>query len=157
MAMTKCKERGQEVSSSAKVCPHCGKKLKKGCGYYVALVIIILILFWVYRRQAGQAKADKEVGTEIVEGGFILRVLGGSGGFYDIQIPSEYLNLEDMTEIGEVLRDKYKGQPQVGVTVYVGSKWKENEVGKYTKMTPFHNWTIKLDGADKPPTKIIDY
>jgi hypothetical protein len=121
------------------------------------LVIIILILFWVYRWQAGQAKADKEVGTEIVEGGFILRVLGGSGGFYDIQIPSEYLNLEDMTEIGEVLRDKYKGQPQVGVTVYVGSKWKENEVGKYTKMTPFHNWTIKLDGADKPPTKIIDY
>ena len=39
MAMKKCKECGAEISSSAKTCPHCGKKQK-----YTGLVIFIAII-----------------------------------------------------------------------------------------------------------------
>lgn len=42
MAMKKCKECGTEISSSAKVCPNCGKKQKlSGC--LIAIIIIILL------------------------------------------------------------------------------------------------------------------
>jgi hypothetical protein len=48
MALIKCKECGKEVSSEAKKCPHCGKKLKTsslGKGIlYVFLILIGLIV-----------------------------------------------------------------------------------------------------------------
>lgn len=49
MAIKKCKECGKDVSSGAKVCPHCGKKLKMGflkkilIGFGIFFVFIIFI------------------------------------------------------------------------------------------------------------------
>ncbi len=46
MAMKKCKECGTEISSSAKVCPHCGKKQKtskKVIGLVVVLLLVIIV------------------------------------------------------------------------------------------------------------------
>lgn len=43
MAMKKCKECGTDISSSAKICPKCGKKLKH-TGVRVAIGILVVIL-----------------------------------------------------------------------------------------------------------------
>ena len=44
MAMKKCKECGEEISSSAKVCPKCGKKQGGGALKTVLIVIGVLVL-----------------------------------------------------------------------------------------------------------------
>lgn len=44
MAMKKCKECGEEISSSAKVCPKCGKKQKSLKGIIIATVLILIII-----------------------------------------------------------------------------------------------------------------
>lgn len=43
MSMKKCKECGAEVSSSAKVCPQCGKKLKHA-GVRIVIGIIVAVV-----------------------------------------------------------------------------------------------------------------
>ncbi len=48
MAMKKCKECGEEISSSAKVCPKCGKKQKvSGCLSAILVIIILIIIISV--------------------------------------------------------------------------------------------------------------
>ncbi len=49
MAMTECRECGQEVSSKAKSCPHCGvknpgKKKQKGIGWGPGCAIIVVLM-----------------------------------------------------------------------------------------------------------------
>lgn len=49
MALKKCKECGKEVSTKAKICPHCGAELKKerkpiGCGTAILAFILIFII-----------------------------------------------------------------------------------------------------------------
>jgi predicted amidophosphoribosyltransferase len=45
MALIACKECGKEISSKARVCPHCGKNLEfiQGCGTCFVIVIAIVI------------------------------------------------------------------------------------------------------------------
>ncbi len=46
MATRKCKDCGNQVSTHAKQCPHCGAPVKRnsGCGFIVALVLGIIIV-----------------------------------------------------------------------------------------------------------------
>lgn len=45
MAMKQCKECGADVSSSAKVCPQCGKKLKHtGLRVFLGLIVVLFAL-----------------------------------------------------------------------------------------------------------------
>jgi hypothetical protein len=45
MAMTKCRECGQQISTSAAACPHCGAKPKRaGAGVVILLAIGVLVL-----------------------------------------------------------------------------------------------------------------
>lgn len=71
MAMKKCKECGADVSSSAKKCPKCGKKLKH-TGLYIFLGIIAFIILIV---------AVSGGGSSVPEEKFTL--LDGSKGYYD--------------------------------------------------------------------------
>ena len=43
MALIRCKECGTEISSSAKNCPNCGKKIKH-TGLIIFLVLLVIIL-----------------------------------------------------------------------------------------------------------------
>ena len=43
MALVKCKECGHEISKNAEMCPHCGKKIKKG-NLFLRLVGILFII-----------------------------------------------------------------------------------------------------------------
>lgn len=44
MALIKCKECGQKISSKAKKCPYCGYKLRKERGKVTTIVLIILLI-----------------------------------------------------------------------------------------------------------------
>src|SRR4030042_1480369 len=47
MALKKCKECGNEVSTAAKSCPKCGAILKKGCLSYLLIGILMFVIFGV--------------------------------------------------------------------------------------------------------------
>ena len=56
MAMTKCKECGQPVSTKAVACPHCGAKVARqniGCGGLIIVVFIGVIVVGVIGSQMG--------------------------------------------------------------------------------------------------------
>lgn len=42
MALIKCSECNQEISSKAKVCPNCGKKRKKGCLKFALIFLAVI-------------------------------------------------------------------------------------------------------------------
>lgn len=64
MALKKCKECGNEISSDAKVCPHCGKKqpptkrAKLGC-LILLMVILIPLLVVIFQSQKAPKKPTR--------------------------------------------------------------------------------------------------
>ena len=58
MAMKSCKECGADISSSAKKCPQCGKKLK-GNGLIIALIVLVVILVGMIGLGMGQKNEDE--------------------------------------------------------------------------------------------------
>jgi len=46
MGLVKCSECGAEISSAAKVCPHCGKRAASGCaaGCLGCLILVVIVL-----------------------------------------------------------------------------------------------------------------
>jgi hypothetical protein len=50
MALKNCKECGKEVSSAAKVCPHCGKRYPTGGVTLPAKIALIIIGLWVFSK-----------------------------------------------------------------------------------------------------------
>ncbi len=67
MAMTTCKECGKEISSSAHVCPHCGKKrahwsLMKIVGLsFLAIVVLGIVLSAIYGTNSGNSARSSTV------------------------------------------------------------------------------------------------
>jgi len=65
MALIKCKECGKEVSSEARKCPHCGKKLKtsrigKGILYVFVIIIGLGILGTIISNTNKEEKTSKQ-------------------------------------------------------------------------------------------------
>lgn len=53
MALVKCKECGNEVSTKAKRCPRCGAKVPKGIGVFGILMMVLVVwVFFVIGRNA---------------------------------------------------------------------------------------------------------
>lgn len=59
MALTKCKECGKEISKDAEVCPHCGKKVKKG-NLFLQIVGILFIINFVGNLSNSDKIASKQ-------------------------------------------------------------------------------------------------
>lgn len=57
MALKKCKECGEEISSSAKVCPKCGKK--QGGSLKIILIIIAIIIVIIAIASGGNKNTSK--------------------------------------------------------------------------------------------------
>jgi len=61
MALVACKECKQQVSSDAKTCPHCGKKIKAGVGRGCLLVLlafmVMVILIIIFAPDSSQNSA----------------------------------------------------------------------------------------------------
>lgn len=78
MAIKKCKECGSNVSSSAKKCPNCGKKLKH-TGLIVTACIIVFIIIVAVGGGSGVENTSQTSGTTTEK--FTLQE--GSNGYYD--------------------------------------------------------------------------
>lgn len=64
MAMKQCKECKTEISSSAKVCPHCGKEQRNFFQKHVILIVLlILMLFGITIAQTSNTKNEHTVVT----------------------------------------------------------------------------------------------
>jgi len=63
MALKPCKECGNKISASAKVCPHCGKgktTQRYGCGSGCLLVIVVIILFYFIGKSTESPSPSKQ-------------------------------------------------------------------------------------------------
>jgi len=51
MALKKCHECGQQVSTSAKACPRCGAKVKKGmgCGSMIVAIFVCCVVIAIIK------------------------------------------------------------------------------------------------------------
>lgn len=115
--LVKCKECGQEISSDAKVCPHCGKKRSSnGCLTSFIIVIAIFILFVIFGQCNNSTSSSlttsttnstksvspplKQIPYEVFKQWSIPN--GGYGKV--VVIKPEYVNETDMTLLGETLK-----------------------------------------------------
>lgn len=56
MALVKCRECGDKISSSAKLCPHCGKENKQmGLGSWIAAIFFSLIVYSMISNHTNQS------------------------------------------------------------------------------------------------------
>jgi hypothetical protein len=64
MAMKKCKECGEEISSSAKVCPKCGKKQKSKFGLIVIILIVLAIIIGISAGSSDNSNNNQETNVK---------------------------------------------------------------------------------------------
>ncbi len=90
MAITKCVECKKEISSGAKVCPHCGKKNPTVTPLQSVIVFIIsaLLVYWIYSSYISPSKPDQPSNREIAS----IEYPGNQSNFHNINIsfPSQY-------------------------------------------------------------------
>jgi zinc-ribbon domain len=64
MALRPCKECGQQISSDAKFCPHCGKKRSTtagvGCLVLLGLLILLAAINWLNEPHGGNAPSPAQ-------------------------------------------------------------------------------------------------
>ena len=72
MAMKKCKECGADISSSAKVCPKCGKKLKGSKSKIIIGIIIIFVGIGVIASSPENVNTSNELKNTISQEKFTL-------------------------------------------------------------------------------------
>lgn len=79
MALTNCKECGNEVSNKAETCPHCGAPVKKrpkqhGCGTLLLIGIVAFILIGIFssndRSAPSAPKTPEQLRKERIEKNF---------------------------------------------------------------------------------------
>jgi RNA polymerase subunit RPABC4/transcription elongation factor Spt4 len=70
MELVNCPECKKEISSSAKICPHCGYKLAKnnrGCfTLFIGLIVIFLIIYIIGSIDSGNKNNKTDKGTNII-------------------------------------------------------------------------------------------
>lgn len=117
MAMKKCKECGNDVSTQAESCPKCGAVLKKkiGCLGYIGTGILILFVFGVI----GSLINDSTTSSSKPEAGLKIPSLGNQIVIFDeyqqIQNGMSYSSVVSIigAEGEEMSRNKIDGVPGV--------------------------------------------
>lgn len=84
MAIKKCKECGKEVSTSAKVCPHCGKKHPVGGLTLPAKIGLVILVLWAIGYMVGKnhdtsssSQSASSSESKTTESGVLLTEGGG--------------------------------------------------------------------------------
>jgi len=183
MAMVRCKECGQEISSSAKACPHCGKPRATNVPPLIVLVILFIVVAGVYNllKPENSQSPTQEIGNNTYENVIPHKIVTTNtipGGVNQaILISPEYRNTEDMTALGEQFHREYSQYKSVVLSVYddqaaieartqvlnetsnqaTNDLYDKHMVGIYNKMGDGPIWGIYLDGVNNPATKQIKY
>lgn len=66
--MKPCKVCGQEIARSAKTCPYCGAKQKKGIGKIILIILVILILAALFGSSGSSSNNGSQKVGEVSEG-----------------------------------------------------------------------------------------
>lgn len=106
MALVKCKECGSEVSTSAKTCPHCGKRLQaSGCSQLV-LILFAIVLLVIFIPVIANNFTPKKVHTVVPAKMIPYEVVGGGGitSSSRIVISPDSFDEKSMTALGETLK-----------------------------------------------------
>ena len=67
MALRPCKECGQQVSSDAKVCPHCGKKIEAGHGCLLAILVLVGLFILYDSNKPSNNSQNSAVGPSLTD------------------------------------------------------------------------------------------
>ncbi len=124
MALTKCKECGSQISSSASVCPHCGKKKPAiGCNVLLitlAILIIVPSALAYCNLSANKQKTIPQVAlAKRIEYEVIRKSSIPNGGYYKtIVISPQNSNEEDMIALGETLKFDHKDDRNAFINVF---------------------------------------
>ena len=130
MALVKCKECGHDVSSQARVCPQCGKRLKEnGCGTAILMVITFFVvlfaggILYVHFSPSKssvpsmpQVPAPKTRIPFSITGGKSLDEAGS------IIIDPKHVNEADMKALGETLDYETRDRSHVFIGVFKDKK-----------------------------------
>ena len=92
MAMKKCKECGEEISSSAKVCPKCGKK-QGGIGKVILILFVLIVI--IAAAGSGTSSNKGTTGETKVQETFTLTEHKGYADTYAYYIEGTIVNNTD--------------------------------------------------------------
>jgi hypothetical protein len=81
--MIQCKECSKEISSDAKVCPHCGKKLRMGAIAKTGLILLsvlgaFIIIGFIGNAMQDASKTPQQVAADAAEGAHLQAMIGGA-------------------------------------------------------------------------------
>jgi len=183
--LKKCNECGGEVSSSAKVCPHCGKKLKaSGCDLIIfillAAILLPFLIHAVFKAMDSSNKGGYKPANipELVEYKVVKRwEIQGRGWGKLVLISPDKRNLDDMLKLGKTLEYDSRNHNFAVISVYDDIKaiesrdavlneradkkttdfYDKHMVGVYNQNGGKKMWTIYLEGVSKQITEQVNY
>lgn len=106
--MTTCKHCGQEIASSAKVCPHCGGKNKPPIykrWWFIAIIVIIVLA-----AIGGSSSSDSNSSTSSTTASKTANTSSSSGTAIEYTTYTVTELSEDLNNNALKAADKYKGQ-----------------------------------------------
>lgn len=121
MALTKCHECGNEISTSAESCPKCGAKPKTsilnknfGCGTLIVLVLGIGFVASLFGDRGSSTPPSRSTGQSVVGSDVVLRVSSGDvvvsvsedayAEFLKLAVAEDYLGMAGMEAAGRLFR-----------------------------------------------------
>jgi len=136
MSLIKCKECGEKISNSAKICPHCGYKKKKWIGGILLLFALTIIIAYLIPvsdgdqnianfEQVGYFKKEHSNGSNIRVYSYYVKKFSDnpttwneierfaknrmhtSGGFTTVFFFNDRKNTPDVTFVAEQFDEKY--------------------------------------------------
>ena len=140
MAMKKCKECGTEISSSAKVCPNCGKKQKlSGC--LIAIIIIVLLIIIIAISGNNNSSPTSTSSSESSTNVKTEETFNVGDTFSTNQFEITITSVETKTSIGSEL---FHSEPANG-GIYIAVQYKYKNISN----EPISSWS-------NPSLKLID-
>lgn len=142
--LVKCKACGNDVAKSAKVCPHCGAKNKRGGGCGVVVVAVFVIIVAAFVASKGREAGDKADAA-------LLRVQQQQAEEEKAKLAAmtqeqrtEYLKEEKRQQLANQFADKFERKFDGSikpVVEYVKSSMKNPDSFKHVKT----EWFIRND------------
>ena len=141
--MVKCKACEKEIAKSAKVCPHCGKKIKKK-GWMIAVVLIGIGLIWAISDGASGSSKGNAASTptasknESIKDVPVATRIGDAFSTKKLEI-----TINEAKKLAKVGDEYFSSTPAEG-GIYVAVRYKYKNIG-----------TEPIGVFDKPSLKLI--
>ncbi len=133
--MVKCKACDKEIAKSAKVCPHCGKKQKNKGFTVIAVILIVIGIFWAIGDGETAASNSSSSSDTVLN-------IGDTVSTSKIE-----LNITKAKKLNKVGSEYFESSPSEGA-IYVAIDYKYKNISK----EPLSMWnqpTVSLISPEK--------